>query len=85
MPACYTIDKFLNTMPQAHITRIVVDPKARGWAPVGHVNVFRTCHQTNIWPALADWVKYGKISSALQGDRWNSSGLRDEPIAMAKM
>lgn len=72
-PASFTVDKFLNTMPQADITRIVVDPKALGWSPVGHVNAFRASHKSDVWPALAKWIKHGEICPSLQGGEWNPS------------
>ncbi|KAF7981410.1 hypothetical protein HWV62_33923 [Athelia sp. TMB] len=74
-PACFTVDKFLNTMPQADITRVVIDPKSLGWGPVGHINAFCTTHRKGLWPALAKWIKYGELCPALQGERWESSGL----------
>lgn len=76
MPASFTVDRFLHLLPQATTTRIEIDPKARGWEPVGHVDAFRPHHQNDAWPPMMQWIKYGVISGELKGDRWDSSSAQ---------
>lgn len=76
-------------MPQAISTRIEIDPKALGWKPIGHINLFRPDHIIDVWPAIVKWIKYGIISDELKGDQWESSGAQRQEFVdiefLAKM